>query len=299
MEKQTTLVLAAGSLGDSLLTLPALRLLQSRSDVTLAGTPPYLSLGAQLLGIGGVVPLEPLLQSLLSASPLDSSRRDFLTRFNHIYLFFKEKDEALLEKLAVLSGVQVHSPAKPFDEFLKEARWAAEYWLEAAFDCPLSPDSPFRQAKLQIDDGLRKKGAEILKSLEAAAPLVIHPGSGSPSKNAPLTFFRNAAERAGAEAGKQVLVVWGEAEEKNLGALKEAFSGLGHVKILPEILPLRDLAGRFFPSRRPTWGMTAASPSWLRPAASGPSRCSTAPMRGFGAPKPISSFFPCSTGNWH
>ncbi len=245
MEKQATLVLAAGSLGDSLLTLPALRLLQSRSEVTLAGTSPYLSLGAQLLGIGEVVPLEPLLQSLLSASPLDSTRRAFLARFHHIYLFFKEKDGALLEKLVALSGVQVHSPAKPFEEFLREARWAAEYWLETAFDCPLSSDSPFRQAKLRIDDRLRQKGVEILESLGAAAPLVIHPGSGSPSKNAPLTFFRNAAERAGAEAGKQVLVVWGEAEEKNLGAVKESFSGMNHVKVLPEILPLQDLAGVF------------------------------------------------------
>jgi ADP-heptose:LPS heptosyltransferase len=75
--------------------------------------------------------------------------------------------------------------------------------------------------------------------------LVVHPGSGSPSKNAPLTFFKDAAERAGAESGNQVLVVWGEAEEKNLGALKEAFAGMGHVKVLPEILPLKDLTAVF------------------------------------------------------
>src|SRR5258708_39561673 len=45
MNKNPVLVLAAGSLGDSLLTLPALRLLQSRASVTVAGTSPYLSLG--------------------------------------------------------------------------------------------------------------------------------------------------------------------------------------------------------------------------------------------------------------
>ncbi len=245
MEKQATLVLAAGSLGDALLTLPALRLLESRSEVTVAGTAPYQSLGADLLGIHHVVPLDPLLQTLLSSSPLDSKNQEFLKQFRDIHLFFKEKDAALLEKLAVLSGAQVHCPAKPFAEFLKEARWAAEYWLEAAFACPLAPDSPFRQAKLQIDGALRQRGAFILNSLAAASPLVIHPGSGSPAKNAPLSFFRSAAERAAKESARQVLVVWGEAEQQNLSSLKEAFAGIPQVKVLPEILPLKDLAAVF------------------------------------------------------
>ena len=245
MEKQTALVLAAGSLGDSLLTLPALRLLQSRSEVTVAGTAPYQSLGAELLGITADAPLEPLLQALLSPSPLDVSQQNFLKGFHDIYVFFKEKDSVLLEKLAAHSGAQVHFPGQPFEEFLKEARWAAEYWLDAAFACPLSPDSPFRQAKLQLDTALHQRGMNLLNSLGLAAPLVIHPGSGSPSKNAPLSFFREAAERAGAESDKQVLVVWGEAEEKNQGAIREAFKGMAHVKVLPDILPLKDLAAVF------------------------------------------------------
>ena len=245
MEKQSILVLAAGSLGDALLTLPALRLLQSRAEVTVAGTAPYPSLGADLLGIHAVVPLDPLLQALLSPSPVDPKHQEFLTGFRDIYLFFKEKDGVLLEKLAALSGAQVHCPAQTFGEFLKESRWAAEYWLETAFACPLSPESPFRQAKLQIDAALRQRGAFILNSLSVVAPLVIHPGSGSPAKNAPLSFFRNAAERAAKESAKQVLVVWGEAEQQSLPALKEAFSGMPQVKLLPEILPLRDLAAVF------------------------------------------------------
>lgn len=245
MEKQSALVLAAGSLGDALLTLPALRLLQSRSEVTVAGTAPYQSLGAELFGIKEVVPLDPLLQALLSGSSLETSHPGFLNRFQEIFAFFKEKYPALLERLAAQSGAKVHFPPKPFEEFLKEVRWAAEYWLETAFACPLSPDSPFRQAKLLIDEPLRQKGETILKSLGVAAPLVIHTGSGSEGKNAPLDFFRNAAERAGKDAGKQVLVIWGETEERNLVAVREAFNGLANVKVLPSILPLRDLAAVF------------------------------------------------------
>ena len=246
MEKQNSvLVLAAGSLGDSLLTLPALRLLQFRSNVTVAGTSPYLSLGAKLFGVKEVIQLDPLLQALFSKTPLSSKDQTFLTHFKEIFVFFKEKDEAILEKLASLSGIQVHFPAKSFNEFLEEGRWAAEYWLETAFVCPLPHDSPFRQAKLFIDKTLKARGREILKSLNLAFPLVIHPGSGSPNKNTPLPFFRNAAERAVNESQKQVLVTWGEAEEKNLGMIREAFAGLKDVVVLPETLSLQDLAGVF------------------------------------------------------
>ena len=246
MEKQNSvLIVVAGSLGDSLLTLPALRLLQSRSSVTVAGTSPYLSLGAKLMGVTEVIPLDPLLQTLFSKTPLSSKDQTFQTRFKEIFIFFKDRDKTIQEKLASLSGIQVHFPVKPFSQFLEEARWAAEYWLETAFACPLPPDSPFRQAKLLIDETLKEKGREILKSLNLAFPLVIHPGSGSPDKNAPLSFFRNAAERAVAESQKQVLVTWGEAEEKNLEIIRGTFEGLKGVVILSKTLPLQDLAGVF------------------------------------------------------
>ena len=242
MEKPLALVIAAGSLGDSLFTLPALRYLQSRGEVTVAGTQPFLSLDSDLLGISRVVPLDPLLQKLLTPGALESSTADFLSPFKEAYVFFKEKDESLLQKLASVPGLQVYIPSKPFKMFLEEARSAADYWLETATRKSLSEESPFRQSKLQISESLRQKGSEILASLGLSSPLVIHPGSGSPKKNAPLSFFRTAAERAGAESRKQVLVAWGEAEEKNLGEIREAFKGLNHVRVLAEPLPLKLLA---------------------------------------------------------
>ncbi len=245
MDKPHSLVIAAGSLGDSLFTLPALRFLQSRSEVTVAGTQSFLSLDSDFLGISRVIPLDPLLQKLLTPGPLEVSTVEFLSKFKEVYVFFKEKDEALFQKLVSVKGLHVHLPPKSFKEFLEEARWVAEYWLETAAGEPVPWESPFRQSKLLIDDTLRQKGADILLSLRLSYPLVIHPGSGSPEKNTPLTFFRTAAERAGVESQKQVLVVWGEAEEKNLTAIQEAFGGMDHVRVLAEPLPLKLLAAVF------------------------------------------------------
>ncbi len=241
-KKPAVLVLAAGSLGDSLLTLPALRALQSRAEVTLAGTSPYRALGSDLLGVQKVVPLDPLLQTLLSKGPVDPCGPSFFRVFTDVHLLFKEKDATLEEMLRPL-GPGIHSPAKPFSEFLKEGRWAGEYWLETVVGLPIPHDSPLRHAKLAIPARLREAGAETLRGLGLSAPLVIHPGSGSPEKNAPLSFFRNAAEKAVTESGKQVLVVWGEAEEKGIGEIREAFQGLSGVVVLPEPLELQDLVG--------------------------------------------------------
>lgn len=240
MNNSSALVLAAGSLGDSLLTLPALRALQSKFQVTVAGTPPYQALGAPLLGVSEVGPLDSLLQTLLYSGPLKEEDRRFLEGFKDVYVFFKERDGALLEKLASIDGLRTHFPSKPFREFLLEGRWAADYWLQAVLD-PLPADCPWRQARLQLDEALRDRGRAILEKLGLTSPLVIHPGSGSPEKNAPLSFFRTAAEKAVAESGRQVLVVWGEAEEKNLPAIRQAFSGLKGAGVLPAILTLRDL----------------------------------------------------------
>ena len=238
MEKRPAfLVLAAGSLGDCLLTLPALRALQGLGEVTVAGTPPFLSLGSELLGVEKVIPLDPLLQTLLSKGAVDPCGPSFFKPFSALYLFFKERDlklEGLLKPLVP----EVHTPKRPF---LQEGRWAAEYWLEAALGKAVPHDSPLRHAKLNVGDGLKERGEAMLKELGTPSPLVIHPGSGSVEKNAPLPFFRTAAEKAVQESGKSVLVLWGEAERAYLDVLRGIFDGLPGVKVMPSILPLRDL----------------------------------------------------------
>ncbi len=236
------LVLAAGSLGDSLLTLPGLQALQYQGPVTVAGTSSYPALGSDLFGVSQMAPLEPLLQALLKTGPPSNEIADFLSSFDKIYFFFKEFDEKLSAKIASLGKGSVFSPSQTFETFLQSNRWAGEYWLETALQKPVSANDPLLQSKLNFKDSHRNKGKELLKSLGLSAPLVIHPGSGSPAKNAPLSFFQKAAHRAVEESKKQVLVLWGEAEMERLGEIRETFQGMKGVMVLEKPLPLQDLA---------------------------------------------------------
>lgn len=243
MEKQRALVLAAGSLGDSLLTLPALRFLNDRFEVTLAATAPYLALGPELFGLPSMVPLEPLLQDLVQDGSLSEKTLEFFSGFSDLYLFFKEPGLALPGKLRTHFGARFHTPGKSFTEFLKEGRWAAEYWMETAMGGPVPADSPYRQARLHIPEELKDRSQTFLNSLSFTAPFILHPGSGSPTKNAPLSFFREAAQKVAGEGGKEVLVLWGEAEQENLLEIRKAFEGIPKVEVLRQPLSLREVAG--------------------------------------------------------
>lgn len=230
--RQPILVLVAGSLGDSLLTLPALQFLQAQGPVTLAGTAPYQALGAGRLGVEEVIPLEPFLDSLhrlekptLSFSP------------SEIFVFFKQSDPTLRKNMEVFQSAKIHWPAKTFSDFLKEERWVGHYWLELVGNADPSPSS-----RLFLSDAEKEKGRRLCAAWGLDRPFVIHPGSGSPSKNAPLSFFRKAAEKTTAETLRSVLVLWGEAELSWKDDIQKAFSAMPRIKILPALLSLPDLA---------------------------------------------------------
>jgi len=232
-----TLVLTAGSLGDCVLTLPALQILQTQGPVTVAGTWPYVQLGSSLLNVEKVVPFEALSQILRSDSPLDES---FWGGFSDLYLLFKDKDDKIIERLKPFKGLIIHQPAEPFEEFLKKEKWAGDYWL-GLVQPNRTPGETIPAARLNITPEVKERGALLCEFLGVTNPLVIHPGSGSPAKNAPLSFFRKAAEKAVQESGIDVLIIWGDAEFDNLNEIQETFRGLEKVKVLPDLLMLRDL----------------------------------------------------------
>jgi ADP-heptose:LPS heptosyltransferase len=223
------LVLTAGSLGDALVTLPALQSLQSLGPVTVAGTLPYQLLGPSALGVHKVIQLDEVLQT--------GKTKD---TFGEAFLFFKSGWEAATVNWT--SGdTPYHAPNFMFDDFLCRPRPAHFYWnsvVEAAHPNNVFPDKPLLQ-NLSL---LRVSGKKFLHGLGLASPLVIHPGSGSRAKTAPLDLFIDMAKTA-TQSGRKVLVVWGEAETLRHEELQKGFSGIQGVKILESPLSLLDMAG--------------------------------------------------------
>jgi len=231
------LVLAAGSLGDCILTLPALQSLQTQGPVTLAGTSSYIQLGNSLLNVEKVIPLEALLQILHSDTPLDAV---FWNSFSNLFIFFKDKDAKIVKRLKIFPHLIIHEPLESFEEFLKKEKWAGEYWLRLA-QPNRSPTEPTPTAHLTISKENKERGVLLCEFLGVANPLIIHPGSGSPAKNAPLSFFRKAAEKAVQESGTDVLVIWGEGELNNSSEIIETFKGLEKVRVMYDLIMLKDL----------------------------------------------------------
>jgi ADP-heptose:LPS heptosyltransferase len=233
-----TLVLAAGSLGDCVLTLPALQKLQSLSPLTVAGTSPYVQIGPALLGVEKVIPLEGLLQFVHSDQPLDPA---FWGGFSDVYVFFKDSDSKLIERLRSFPDLKVHQPSETFTNFLKKERWAGEYWLHLVQPGYPHPGAMVPPSRLSLSDAVKERGALLCDFLQVRRPLIIHPGSGSPAKNAPLSFFKKAAEKTAKETEQDVLVIWGDAELDQYEEIMETFKGMDKVKVLPDLLMLRDL----------------------------------------------------------
>src|SRR5208282_5768897 len=97
-------------------------------------------------------PLDPLLHAFLKPEPPPKEIIDFLSSFERLYLFLKEKDENLISKLSSLGLGTVLFPSRSFEDFLSSARWAGEFWLETALQRPVASEDSFLQTKLMFQD---------------------------------------------------------------------------------------------------------------------------------------------------
>lgn len=230
MERERILVLAAGSLGDALITLPALQALQAQGDVTVAGTRHYLALGPDLMGVSGMTGFEMVYERIWAGSYAQE-----LEGYGRVLLFLKDPEPTFEGRLAGIHA-RFARPSKPFILHVRERRPAGDYWI--SFLEELGVPVPERAPRVQIGDDLRRQGAALLREIGMTRPVLLHPGSGGAPKWTPLPFFRRTAESLASE-GKPVLVVWGEAEVSRLTEIRAVFDGLPHVRVMPHSVHLR------------------------------------------------------------
>jgi heptosyltransferase III len=234
VERNRILVMAAGSLGDAVITLPALHSLQARGDVTVAGTLHYLALGPDLMGVSGMTGFEMVYERVLTGAHVTEPRS-----FEEIFLFLKEPEPTFEERLGNYK-TRVFRPSRNFAEHVREHHPAGDYWTSFLEGCGIPVMD--RVPRVAAGPDLRLGGAALLEEWGLSRPVLLHPGSGGAPKLAPLSFFRSTAQKLAA-GGRDVLVVWGEAEVARLTEIRNTFLGLDRVRVQPHSMHLRSWAG--------------------------------------------------------
>ncbi|MFM1918790.1 MAG: hypothetical protein RLZZ303_424 [Candidatus Hydrogenedentota bacterium] len=208
-------VVHAGGIGDLILASPAITRLSHNFALDLAGYPERLALLTQS-GIGRrALSLDAVDLASLYADP-SRRARDFFAGASRVVVWMNDPEGRLREGL-LTCGVEAVACLPPLPPADWDGHASDYYWRSLGYTgpCPLA--------------ALKVQKREQTYDLD----VVIHPGSGSPSKNWPLHHYE---ELAGILAARGLSVAWccGPAEQER-GVAPSA-------RALPP-LPLNELAG--------------------------------------------------------
>ncbi|MSU70511.1 MAG: hypothetical protein EXS39_07015 [Opitutaceae bacterium] len=198
------LVLRGGALGDFLVTLPALRLLRQRwphARIELAGNATAAELGCT----DGLLDAahsqhESKWAQLYRPAPLSRVFAEWLDWFDLVLSYWPDPDREL----------QRHFPVRPGQVFLS-ADASPQTAPAAAHYC-----EPLRALGLATGDYSHhlRWGPSVRQSplLAAARLIALHPGSGSPRKNWPLSRWAELCCELRIRPNTNLLIITGEAE---------------------------------------------------------------------------------------
>jgi heptosyltransferase III len=208
-----TLLIRPGALGDTLMILPALHQLKGIVPVTVAGRRPGLDFISQTAE--HVVDLEgPGWHRLFGLSP--DPRGLPLTRAHRVVAFLRDQDGRIERNLKTYypkASVFIF-PSLPAEGTDAHAAFHIASCLKAS-GLSLDPQATIRRA---CEEPLIR----VASDPESGHRIVLHPGSGSPRKNHPTSFWLRLMEslrREGEKEDVRITVLLGPAEE----GLKEFF----------------------------------------------------------------------------
>jgi heptosyltransferase-2 len=235
------LVVRGGAIGDFVLTLPAIKLLRDRfaeAHIEILGHKHIASLAEKRFYADAVRSIEsgPLARFFAKDSDLPAEWTNYFASFDLIVSYLFDPDrvfEANLKRAG--AKILLTGPAK-----LDNSEHAALQLARplGALDLHLSD----RAAWLFPGDEDRALVASFGK-----ANVVLHPGSGSETKNWAIENWQNLGDFLLA-AGRNLLVIVGEADEERAMTLASAWSGrpVQFVKNLPLTQLAALLEGGFF-----------------------------------------------------
>ena len=217
------LVIRPGALGDTILALPALQALRARyprARLDLVGYPTPLQLVQHAVRVNAIHSIDRAIFSSLFSGPFPPRLEEFLRSFDLVVAWIGDRSGALLRKLRRSGRACLRADPYP----PQGSRMHASLHLLRTL-APLGVGERLSPPQLLLPSAAHRAGRELLRriGLETAGFLVVHPGSGSPSKNWPPEKFAALLELA-KRSGKHLAVLEGEADGEAIRMLRQAIS---------------------------------------------------------------------------
>jgi heptosyltransferase-2 len=234
--KPRILVIRGGAIGDFILTLPALRLLREAFPDAHLEILGYRHIAALAVGryyadSARSIEYGPLAGYFARMGTLDPELRGYFGSFQQIISFLFDPDgifEANLARSSVNHYLAAHTK-------LDDSDHAARQLARPLERLALYLEDPAARLHLTAED---HAFADTFLREQSEPLLALHPGSGSPRKNWPLTHWRTLIAQL-LRDHRHLLIAGGEADAATLEALATEF---GPRLLLARDLPLPQLA---------------------------------------------------------
>ncbi len=247
------LAIRGGAIGDFVLTLPALKLLREGfpdCELELLGYPHILALAHGRYYAHAIRSIEGAAMARFFArdGTLDPELSAYFASFRLVISWLYDPDEIFRNNL-IRAGVRHFVSINPIvndqDHAAKQLAAPLEklaLFLDESAAC-LYP-SP---------EDLAEAESLLASSHERGSPILIHPGSGSPSKNWPIENWLQLVEKLLNGGSNHIFALFGEADEEASRAFRSAYGDgteTAGIQILsgcrlPVIGALAQLTGRF------------------------------------------------------
>ena len=226
------LIIRGGAIGDFVLTLPAIKLLRDRfptAQIEILGYPHIAALAENRFYADAVRSLESgeLARFFAKDSELPAEWSKYFASFDLVVSYLFDPDrifEANLNRAGAKSLIL--GPSKP-----DHSEHAARQLARPLTALGLQLTDPAAQLFPSVSD---RVVARSLLADSSGSRVILHPGSGSESKNWPIENWKRLGDLL-LSADRSLIVIAGEADEERRQALASAWSGkpVQFVKNLP------------------------------------------------------------------
>lgn len=210
-----------GAIGDFIMTLPALGALREHwpaATIEVLGYPRVADLvcGRYYVDATRSIEAKPLAGFFIPNAVLDPDLRDYFGSFQVVLSYLFDPDEVFAGNVRRCGVKQfIAGSPRPGDQP------AAVHYCQPLAQLAITVAAPTPRLYLNAAD--RAFAARYLAGAPNERLAVIHPGSGSESKNWPATKFAALGRWLGEQQALRVLVVQGEADE---AAVRQCVAGL-------------------------------------------------------------------------